>query len=122
MVRRRRSRVEWQLLVAEFERSALTAEAFAQRYELAVSTLRWWRSRLRREDSAGLRHEEESLVPFVRVAVAQPMATADAGRSGPRLELPGGVLLHFDGASEPEFVAAVVASTSIRLESGGARC
>ncbi len=122
MGRQRRSRTEWQLLVAEFERSGLSADAFGRRYELVPSTLKWWRWRLRREGREACDGRERAMVAFVRVAVSEPVVPDDAHSDGARLELHDDLVVHFAAGCEAEYVAAVVASTSRRLESRGARC
>jgi hypothetical protein len=48
MPRIRRSRQEWSALISELEGSGDDVVTFAERHELKVSTLRWWRSELRR--------------------------------------------------------------------------
>ena len=47
MPKRRRSRDEWSVLIAELDRSGEDVRSFADRHDLNVNTLRWWRCRLR---------------------------------------------------------------------------
>jgi hypothetical protein len=47
MARQKRSEARWRQLVAEFEASELTQEAFARSREINVGTFRWWLYRIR---------------------------------------------------------------------------
>ena len=65
----RRSAKEWKRLVREWERSGLTATAFASRRGLRRDTLVWWRWRLRRDEKPkaarpkATKHSAVQLVP-----------------------------------------------------------
>lgn len=47
MPTKRRSRRQWHSLITELERSGLSPAEFAAARDLNVSTLRWWRTRLK---------------------------------------------------------------------------
>jgi hypothetical protein len=63
--RKPRSRAEWTKLVAAWQASDLTQQAFAKRKGIAPTTLSWWACRLRREA-----REAGTLVPVDIVAEA----------------------------------------------------
>jgi transposase-like protein len=66
---------KWRALIAEQERSGLTAKEFAERRGITATTLYWWRCRLRRR-----RHPTE-LVPVEvveRDIVANPLGARAA--------------------------------------------
>ena len=63
----RRGREFWITATAEFDRSKLTHEAFAQRRGFSVETLRSWIYRLRRE-----RQDSVSLVPVRGMRCVNP--------------------------------------------------
>lgn len=67
--RTRRSRSEWQLEIARWQRSGLSGAAYAQRHELSASTLYWWSTHLRQA-------EEAPSVSFLPVRV-QPAASVE---------------------------------------------
>lgn len=120
-----RSREEWRRLVATFEASGLSASGFAEQHGVGVSTLKWWRWRLRSTESSRP-DEAAALVPFVRVAVT-PETTAGSGAvrpaaEGPALELPGGLVLRFSADADAPYVSAVVAGTVLRLDGRLAPC
>ena len=120
----RRGRAEWQRLIAELEESGLSHEDFAAGLGVSVSTLRWWRSRLKR--AAGPREGAVGLLPFVRVRVSREeagrKAVASDGPSGPTVEMPYGLVLRLPGGSTAEYVSAVLAGTLLRLRVGSGRC
>ena len=124
MMAERRGRSEWQRLIAEFEASGLSPEDFAADLGVAVSTLRWWRSRLKR--AGGPRNSTVGLLPFVRVRVSREesgtKAVAPEGTSGPIVEMPYGLVLRLPGGSTAEYVSAVLAGTLLRLRGGSGRC
>jgi len=65
----RRSAKRWQELVSEWECTDLPAIEFARRRGLNVSTLRWWRWKLR---SDGLRGSAAVAPAFLEVVVEEP--------------------------------------------------
>jgi hypothetical protein len=76
VVRRRRSRVEVEALVAEFASSGLKREAFCRQRGLAVATLDKYRRRVLR----GPRSGGGTLLPVEVVSSAGRDADGDAGR------------------------------------------
>lgn len=67
--RARRSRSEWLSEIERWQRSGLSAAAYARRHELSASTLYWWSTHLRQA-------EEAPSVSFLPVRV-QPGASAE---------------------------------------------
>lgn len=57
----RQTKSAWRRLVASWRASGQTAEEFAAAHGVAAATLRWWTSRLKRE-------EPPSAAPLVRMA------------------------------------------------------
>lgn len=98
MARPKRSRAEWTKVVAKYRASGLTAEVFAARHDLNVSTLRWWSAEI---GSAG------PSVPALRELVVQAADTS----SGRSFELTlGAIGLRFEVGTDPRYVAAVAAA------------
>ena len=99
----RRGREFWITAIAEFERSKLTHEAFAQRRGFSVETLRSWIYRLRRE-----RQDSASLVP-VRVIESPPSAVRRSSESVAEIEvvLTSSVRLRFATSIDLDYVAAL---------------
>ena len=79
-VRKRRSRVEVEKLVAEFEASGLRREAFCSQRGLAVGTL----DKYRRRVHGGQRSVSGSILPveLVSSTVQDADANSDGGRDG----------------------------------------
>lgn len=100
----RRGREFWITAIAEFERSKLTHEAFAQRRGFSVETLRSWIYRLRRE-----RQDSMSLVP-VRVVESPPPTMRRSSESVAEIEvvLVSGVRLRFETSIDLDYVATLV--------------
>jgi hypothetical protein len=79
VVRKRRSRVEVERLVAEFEASGLTRDAFCQQRGLSLATLDKYRRRVQR----GVRSGSGPLLPVEVVSSAPARdASRDAGSDG----------------------------------------
>jgi transposase-like protein len=100
-----RGREFWVSKVAEYERSELTQESFAQQRGIAVSTLRWWISKLRQE-----RRSSVSLVPVRVITSTAPTArnTADADRAIEiEIELKTGVRLRVTTDAALDYVVAL---------------
>lgn len=57
----------WKKLIAEQDRTGLSAREFASRHKLNPNTLAWWRSELRRRE-----RESASVPAFVPVVVSYP--------------------------------------------------
>jgi hypothetical protein len=83
LVQRRRSRVEAEQLVREYESSGLTRQAFCAGRGLSVTALDKYRRRHRRATESG----EGRLVP---VEVLSGISVAASGGSGLWVELPNG--------------------------------
>ena len=92
LVRRRRSRVEVEKLVAEYEASGLTREGFCQERELSVKALDRYRQRVQKWAQAGagrmLRVEVvSSTAQDSRRAVRDACGLVVESRSGRRIEV-----------------------------------
>ena len=92
----RHARGFWEQLVVELDRGAAVA-ATARRHSVKASTLRWWRSQLRRE-----RRPAPKLLPVV-VREAVPVTSAR-----PVEILVGGVVVRVEVGVDVEYVAALV--------------
>lgn len=97
----RQSREHWVATVAEFERSELTQESFAQQRGIKVGTLRSWIHTLRREQRAS--------VPLVGVRVVD--STAPRARRGEspeiEVELTTGIRLRFSSEVAVDYIVAL---------------
>ena len=84
---RRRSAAEWDALVRAYAKRTGTAPEFCREHGVAVSTLDWWRRRLEKTCSSGVRSKSRP------VSAAQPMsfielpATSSAARTPWDIEL-----------------------------------
>ena len=76
-------RADWQRLVAEYERSETTRQAFCSERGLSASTLDYWRRKLR---------EETAAPGFIELG---SVSAAGAAAWEVELELGGGVVLRF---------------------------
>lgn len=95
MKRERRSQREWQDLMAAWQKSGESSEAFAARHGLRERTLVWWRSELKRRGAG----RGAALVP-VKVVSGREQATA--------VELVlGSATLRFERGAAPKHIAAV---------------
>ncbi len=95
-------RIQWteadaRRILAEWERSGDTLEAFARSHCLVPQRLAWWRKRLREP-----RPEASTALTFV------PAAVIGGGGAAPSamIRLPHGVVIELDGAS-PIWIAAL---------------
>lgn len=102
----RASRAERERLVAEYERSNLTQQAFAEQHGIPVSTLRSWIYRDRAEEVRG--PEVPRLLP-VHV-VASPSPPAQAAPPHVELELRTGITLRIAAGTDARYVAELVAA------------
>jgi hypothetical protein len=87
--RRRRSRAEVELLVAEYESSEMSRKAFCAGRGLAVATLDLYRKQMR-QSQAGPRLVAVELSPTAAVPVSHPPATSAISvvlANGRRIEL-----------------------------------
>ncbi|MEL6185200.1 MAG: hypothetical protein AAFU79_11300 [Myxococcota bacterium] len=109
---RRRSWSEWQQLVEEWQRSGLSANAFAARGQLNPSTLTWWKWRLGAEADAPAKVApiEADLRPVEIVDVEQYEVP-----DGWELHGPSGEVLRVRG----ELTAAQLAQILAALTHGG---
>jgi hypothetical protein len=90
----KRSRQEWETIIAEFEESGDTLKEFAEAKELHRRTLTWWRWRLRRDRDAALAESSPgSFVPVVVAGWDEPRPTAFGAVEA---TLPNGVTLRFE--------------------------
>ena len=87
------------LILAEFERSGLSAIQFAQRSGLKYSTFAGWRQRYRRRKGAGQKSPVRLLEAVVGPAPLQAAL---------EVQLPGGARLEIREASQVALVAALV--------------
>jgi len=95
-LQRKRSRQEWEAIIAEFEESGDTLKEFAASRSLHRRTLTWWRWRLRSEQEATL--TAVSPGPFVPVVVAGWEERLPAAVGAVEATLPNGVTLRFEHA------------------------
>jgi hypothetical protein len=106
VVQRRRSRIEVEKLVAEFEASGLRRDAFCQQRGLSVAALDKYRRRVHQVP----RPSATQMVPVEVIASAPEQASGDAGgvlvvglRSGRRIEVHRG----FDAATLERLLTVV---------------
>ena len=98
MARPKRSRAEWTRVVAKYRASGLTAEAFANRHDLNVSTLRWWSAEIGSASAS---------VPALRELVVE----REVGAADRSFELTlGAIGLRFEVGTDPRYVASVAAA------------
>lgn len=107
----RRSRQWWERTVKRWRRSRLTAQAFAEREGLAVSTLRWWSSELGRGTRAkreqGKRGKSRSPRPLeVRV---ERTSTLPTPATGIEVECRG-VVVRLPAGTDAAYVASLAAA------------
>ena len=106
IVRGRRSRGQWQLLIGRWERSGQGQQRFCEREGVAVSTFQYWRRRLREEASRSSSAGEET-ASLVAVEVrAQPSLSE---RSGLRLVTPSGIGIEVEHGFDAATLRAVLA-------------
>lgn len=99
MAAKRRNAAQWRRLISEWESSELGASEFARRRGLNVSTLRWWRWRLREEP-----HEALEVPSFFEVLVEEAPAPELVVELGDiRVRVPSG----FDAGELRRLVAAL---------------
>ncbi len=106
VVQRRRSRIEVEKLVAEFEASGLRRDAFCQQRDLSVASLDKYRRRVHQVP----RPSAASMVPVEMISSAPEQESGDAGgvlvielRSGRRIEVHRG----FDAATLERLLTVV---------------
>jgi hypothetical protein len=110
--RERRSRSEWCAEVARWERSGLSASAYAARHDLSRATLSWWSSHLRDAPQVTGSPDTVSFLP-VRVRPAEP---AEAASFALEVTLRNGRIVRAHGDVDPSRLARVLDA----LEGGAA--
>ncbi len=110
--RARRTRSEWSAEIGRWERSGLSAAAYAARHDLSRSTLFWWSAHLRGTSVATASPDKVSFLP-VRV---RPTAPAEAPRFALEVTLRNGRTVRTHGDVDASRLARVVDA----LEGGGA--
>ena len=95
----RTTREQRRLILAEFQRSGMSAAAFARRAGLKYSTFAFWVQHQRRRPQPG----RQSPVRLLEAVVA-----AVPSSSGLRVQLPGGAILELREASQIPLVAALL--------------
>jgi transposase-like protein len=95
----RASKEQRRLILAEFERSGLSAAQFARRSGLKYSTFAGWRQRYRQRKRPGLK----SPVRLLEAVVGPAPLTSTL-----EVKLPGGARLEIHEASQVALVAALV--------------
>ncbi len=110
--RARRLRSEWSAEIARWERSGLSAAAYATRHGLSRSTLFWWSNHLRDTSVATAAPDTVSFLP-VRV---RPTAAAEATAFALEVTLRNGRTVRASGDVDASRLARVLDA----LEGGGA--
>lgn len=100
MARPKRTRAEWKTIISKLRASGLTADVFATKHGLNVSTVRWWSAELGSKVSAA------PSTPSMRELVVAPSAH-DGGTFDLAL---GGISLRFEVGTEPRYVASIAAA------------
>lgn len=99
MARRKRTRAEWTKVIARYRASGQTAEVFAAKHGLTLSTLRWWSSELRSTRPA---------TSTDRVEVRE-VIVAESARGNESFEIGvGPVVMRFEVGTDPRYVSALV--------------
>ena len=93
------TQLTWRDRVAGWRASGLTAAAYSEQHRFAVASLRWWSSRLKREDA----------VPATAVRLAQVVRQPDPGPTFPGVR--GGTVV----------VELLDARARVRVEPGAER-
>jgi hypothetical protein len=108
----RRSRAEWESLVAEMEASGQSVARFSARRGLKPETLQWWRWQLRRASTV-VRNASASL-RLLPVAVIKSAATAD-GATSTLVEISlSDITVRVPVGTEAGYIAALVAALRAR--------
>ena len=97
----RKSRADWEGIVASFEGSGLTVARFCSSRRLKPKALRWWQWKLAREARSA------TSVRLVPVGVVE--STVSATRTPLELVL-GDIAIRFEAGTEPEYLAALVSA------------
>lgn len=98
----RRSREEWELLVDESRNSGMTQADFCRERGLSVGALQYWMRKLREERETSGEPLGMRLLPL--------HVSAPAGTEGLEVLLPNGMQLRFPAATQPAYVASVLAA------------
>src|SRR5208282_1396143 len=100
----RTSKEQRRLLLAEFERSGVSAARFAQQTGLKYSTLAGWLQRYRRTKPRGRARQ----VRLLEAVVEQASKPGPPNRGVLVLQLPGGALVEISDVKQATLAAAVV--------------
>lgn len=104
----RRTREEWSGLVGELEASGDSVQRFCEKRRLSVSSLKWWRWRLRNErGSVALARSGVRLLPVDVVDVAPPRPTT-------LVVAISGAELRIEVGTDVEYVAALASALRAR--------
>ena len=90
----RRSRQEWETVVARFAASGLGVESFCAHEGISGSSFRRWRSRLGEQGVASTRGAPAQAVAHTGFVDAGTLKLGGGGRLELRLDLGDGVILH----------------------------
>ena len=102
----RYAREIWVQVVGQFEQSGLTQEAFAERRNIPVATLRSWIYRLRRERAEA---EGPAILPVRVIASTAPSARQwEAEAAAIEVELGEPLRLRFAASTAPATIAELV--------------
>ena len=103
---RKRSREEWERLLAEYMSSGLSRREFAQARGLSVSSLSRWVQRLRREQEEGRNRQPQA--GLIELVAEPPPVSAAVGENGTVLLRVGeGVCLELPEWPVPDYVAQI---------------
>lgn len=108
----RRSRVEWELLIAELEASGQSVARFSARRGLNPRSLQWWRWKLHRTEPVA--RNAEASVRLIPVDVIESAATADVGNPAPIEVSLGDLAVRVAVGTEPAYVASLIAALRAR--------
>ena len=98
----RRSGIEVERIVSDFERSGLSRRAYCERHGIAVQTLDWYRRRVR---ASG---DSVKLVPVRVENRSTPIAPASAARQGFALVLGNGRRIESDWSFDDNQLARLI--------------
>lgn len=107
----RRSAAEVRQVLGELDRSGLSQKAFAARAGFPLSTLSWWRRRLREMEGGPRRARDRALVPVVirpAAAAEEAVDSVDAA-SGFEIRLRSGVVVHVPSGFDERSLGRLIA-------------
>lgn len=110
----RRSAAQWAELIAAWDSSGLSAEAFASERGLVEGTLRWWKaeleSRARGETRRRPPRREDRPVEAVRLARVVRQASGGSASSGGIVVQVGAARVVVEGGFDPRLLRELVAA------------